>query len=94
MTVWFRSLQNIQKRKKILKTLDARSKKPRGGELTLGQSLLEGPVGHGRPWRKDRSPTRGARATHHQFGTPQPCEICPVPGFLVMARHPRRDPTC
>ena len=31
MTVWFRSLQNIQKRKKILKTLDARSKKPRGG---------------------------------------------------------------
>ena len=40
MTVWFRSLQNIQKRKKRLKTLDARSKKPRGGELTLGQSLL------------------------------------------------------
>ena len=26
MTVWFRSLQNIKKRKKILKTLDARSK--------------------------------------------------------------------
>ena len=40
MTVWFRSLQNIKKRKKILKTLDARSKKPRGGELTLGQSLF------------------------------------------------------
>ena len=40
MTVWFRSLQNIQKRKKILKTLDARSKKPRGGRLTFTQSLL------------------------------------------------------
>ena len=39
MTVWFRSLQNIQKRKKILKTLDARSKKPRGGHLTFTQSL-------------------------------------------------------
>ena len=48
MTVWFRSFQNIQKRKKILKTLDARSKKPRGGRLTCEQSLPLNPLDRSR----------------------------------------------